>query len=202
MALFVAGCQTSPDEVPVLRTDQDYADTMDEVQKLTIGPFQKNDSASITPKEQTDLRKAAVKIQALIGFKPDIYGNYFIAGKIAYLLEDYPTAINDFNECVIRPWPIHSDKDYYIQTLSEARYLASRSLFNVGRFQDAADQAAIAVRFEPKSVEYRLAEARAEIQLHHDHTAIGILNDVLKMDPGNEEARKLLAFVKRNPSKG
>jgi tetratricopeptide (TPR) repeat protein len=175
---------------------------MGDVQTLTLGPFQKNDSSSLNLKEQSDLRKAGVKVQALIGFKPEIYGNYFIAGKIAYLLEDYPTAVNDFNECVLHPWPVHTDKDFYIQTLSEARYLASRSLFNEGRFQDAADQAAIAVRFEPKSVEYRLAEARAEIQLHHDRTAIGILMDVLKMDPRNAEAKKMLAFIKRNPSKG
>ena len=195
--LSLSGCGSSETEVPILHTDMDYDALNKEVKNLTLSAFTKPEDRSLTDEEEHNLKVAAIKVQGLIAYKPDMYSNYFIAAKIAYLLDDWQTAISYAQQCISREWPPGTSQTFYVQTLAEAKYLESRSWFNLHDYQKAADSAQYAVRLENKSVVYRLAEARAEAQMHHDKSAAGILKDVLKLDPRNTEAKKLLDLIGR-----
>jgi len=196
-----AGCSSDQNEVPVLHTDLDYENLNTEVKQLTLSAFQKPEDHSLTPAEEQNLKKARVKVQGLIAYKPELYSNYFIAAKAAYLVGDYTTAIQYVQQCVGIGFPSGTSPTFYEQTVAEAKYIESRSWFNLHEYQRAADAAAIAARIEPKSVLYRMAEARAEFQMGHDTTTTGILKEVLKLDPRNTEAQKLMDLLKRNPAK-
>jgi tetratricopeptide (TPR) repeat protein len=200
-AVFLAGCGSSDSEVPILHTQQDYDTQLEDVQKLTLGPFTKFDSGhSLSMKEESELRQAQMKVEGLIGYDPE-FNNYFIAGKIAYTLGQYTTAIQSFNQCVQQPLPKGASNDQYTRTLSEAHYLSSLCFFNLRDYAKAADEAAIAAHYVPESALYLVAGAQALVQLNRDKDAEPLLLKALKLDPRNDKAAQLLLFIRRHPQK-
>lgn len=202
IVLVSRSCSADETQAPIIHTDLEYEQIMNDVKNLTLGPFTKPEDRDLTAQEEHNLRLAAIKMQGLIGFKPGLYKNYYIAGKIAFLLGDYPTAKIDFDKTVSCGWPTGTSQSDYIQMMAEGHYMQSRCMFLMAPdqadprtyYQLAADLAAEAVHTEPTSALYRMAEARAELQMGHDQTAQGLLLSVLNLDPNNTEARKMLAL--------
>lgn len=188
-------CSADENEVPILHTANDYAVLMGQVQKLTETTLSKPPDSAISLNEQHNLRIALVKVKGLIGYRPDVYANYWIAGKCAYLLGDYPTAESFFYQGTEVPWKGDFDKKDYLDNMADTRYMLSKSYFQEKQYQKAADWALNAVRLHPDSADYRLAEAQAEIQLKHDDAARGILLEALQIDPNLAEARTLLHMI-------
>ncbi|HEY3782611.1 MAG TPA: hypothetical protein VGL56_16125 [Fimbriimonadaceae bacterium] len=197
VAIF-RGCSNSELDVPIVRTADQYDSLVKEVAKLSEGPLEKGDDAQLTAKEEHDLRVAAVKVKGLIGFMPQRYNNYLLAGKISYQLQDYPTAQTYFYQCVEQPWTPDLDKDVYIESLANAHYMISKCLFLQHIYLKAADEAQIASHYEPKSDQYKFAEAEAEAQLGHDKAAIGILKDAYRINSKNKEVQALYAQIMRS----
>jgi tetratricopeptide (TPR) repeat protein len=185
-------------EVPIIRTDDQYDKVVRDVEKLSKASLEKADDAPLTIQEEHDLRVAAIKVKGLIGFLPQRYNNYLLAGRISFLLQDYPTAQVYFYQCLQQPWTPDLDKDVYIESLANAHYMISKCLFLQHIYQKAADEAQIASRYEPQSDQYKFAEAEAEAQLGHDKAAIGILKDAYKINPKNTRIQALYAQIMRS----
>lgn len=168
---------------------------MNDVQKLTEKTLAKPPDSAISLNEEHNLRVALVKVKGLIGFRPDVYANYWIAGKCAYLLGDYPTAETFFYQGSAVPWKGEFDKKDYLDNMADTRYMLSKCYFQEKQYQKAADWALNAVKLHPDSADYRLAEAQAEIQLKHDDAARGILIEALQINPNLAEARTLLHMI-------
>ena len=196
--VFIRGWGNSEMEVPIIRTSDQYDALVIQVEKLSKAPLEKSDDASLTVQEEHDLRVAAIKVKGLIGFMPQRYSNYLLAGKISFLLQDYPTAQTYFYQCIEQPWTPDEDKTVYIQSYAETHYMLSKCLFLQHIYQKAADEAQMASRMEPMSDQYKLAEAEAEAQLGHDTAAAGILKDAYKINPNNTRVVALYNQILRS----
>jgi len=200
--IIARGTSAGENEVPVMHTDLDYESVSKEVEKMTFPIYARSLDRPLSADEEQTLKKALIKMQGLIAYRPDMYNNYFNAAKAYHLLGDYQTAIKYAQTASSIGFPSGSPTTEYLQNCAAAKYIESRAWFNLRDYQKAADAGAQAVHFDSHGLNYRIAEARAEIQMGHDNSALGILNDVLKIDPSNTDARNLIEFVNRNPSKG
>jgi len=193
--LWYAQCNSS-NAVPVYHSEVEYVAAAKQFEALTSKSFDKVDhNQALSDPEKEKLREGTVVIEAMIGYHPEIYANYYLAGKIHYALGEYNEALSRFNECVGTMKRPEDDQEYYTQTLSDAHYLASLCYFNLQKFRQAADQAQLAVQYEPKAPLYLIAESSANLQLGNEKTALALIKRALELDPKNERALQIYRLL-------
>ena len=191
------GPQDREIKVPVIRTSDEANQYLQKAEKLSVGPLEKLSKGDpITDPERNDLREAANYLHGVIGFERTNFPAYLAEARIRLELGDYDDAYSLAQQCIqLAPPPNPAPPVSVVQVVAEAHYVSSRCLFFRGRFEDAREAAKLAVALAPNSPTYLIAGASAELELKHEKTAKGLVQEALVLDPHNKAALRLAKLL-------
>jgi tetratricopeptide (TPR) repeat protein len=193
LCLWLGGCSGSASP-PLIETEIEYADIVEEVRGLTEEPLKRFDSGtSLSEGERQRLRRAIRLIQGLINYKPEHFANYFLMGKVLQSLGDDSGAIQRFQACVALIEP-KTEVEEFKRTRAEAHYLSANSLQRIGGYEQAESEAQAALGYYPDNPNFLAAAAAAKIQLGMSKLpeAKKLLEKALSVDPLHGRSRQLL----------
>jgi len=217
LVITLAGCRGGSgaiDAVPVIRTQAEYDNYVIEAQKLSQEPMKKFDAGEpLSEVEKKDLQQALFLFEGMAAFDPtgpNSYLPFFASGKINHTLGNYQRSLENFQQCIsvapTRGKPtkltpdISEDDRVLLMTIAEARYLASLCYFELRDFGDAAHQANLANQIVPNSANYRVAEARAELEIGNEMKAVQLIAEALYIDPNHKIAQQVAKLLNMQPA--
>jgi tetratricopeptide (TPR) repeat protein len=193
-----SGCTGEGSDVPLIRTAPEFQATLERARGLSEAHMAKFDAGeALTEAEKADLRKASKLFEGLVGFEPRRYQPHFGLGKIEFTLGNREKALRHLQQAVLSAPRDLENNELARLTVAEARYLSSLLYFEFEDWPRARDEGRAAYVLVPQSSLYATAWAAAEMQLGEEDEAIRILRIALLIDPENERAQQLLAFLEQ-----
>lgn len=157
----------------------------------------KNVKLSATDLES--LRKAQKEVEAVILFEPKATAPYLVAGRIAEALEDPLRAEERYRQACAN---VDQDSDPEQRKLNyldgaEAGFRLCSILVARNQMSEAKPFADDIVRIVPNAPHYHVVRAQIVFQLGDKKEALKELSTALTLDPENDLARSLRAFMSK-----
>lgn len=197
--LALSGCASEP-ENPQAMSQQTYLSSIAHAEELSRRPFERFDRG--VPLSEDDLKKvreAKAVFQKLIAARPQVFANYFGAGKALQIMGEHEQAAAHFQKCLERIPSSESSPE--VEALgAEAFYLRSVSLEILQRYTEAFDCAITACSMQPENPNYWAQSASVRIQAGDTKNAASDLQRALDIDPNHPRARQLKALLNASDS--
>jgi tetratricopeptide (TPR) repeat protein len=194
IALF--GCSGGPaeEQAPIIRTGSEFEQVVAECQGLSQEPLKRYDAGEqLGETELKNLRKAQVKFEGVIGYRPQNPGLHLGLGKIHQVFEEHEAAIRNFDEGASYIVDVKNDVDAL--TLSEFYYQAARSYEALNRYDAVLEMAAKALEIDPTNPNILAVRASGYIQTNQVIEAKLDLKKALAADPTHKRALQLKKFL-------
>lgn len=139
---------------------------------------------------------AIEQLDAALAFDPNYPEAHYLYGQILMERNDRVNAAVHFRSAAVLAPDVKQVKAA-LKTLGSAQDAVARSekALAKGDTKTAVEEALLARALEPTNVAAGLAHARAVIELGDTKAALSVLDDVLKIDKSNAEAKRLRASL-------
>lgn len=202
--LAVSACATTKSEVspghaevpagPLINGVEGYNQTLAQASNLALVPLEKvNAGEELDEKDRAALVQAVSLYEALEKYAPDNFPLYLGGGQCYQALGRHPEAIKQFETCAfnIPEGKLSADQQ---KVAGSAYVMMCQSQIQLNKFAEAYESAKLAQKVSP-GVESDIAAASALIQLKKREEAKAILLAVIKKDPTQAVAVRLLKLI-------
>ncbi|HEY0867711.1 MAG TPA: tetratricopeptide repeat protein [Fimbriimonas sp.] len=148
----------------------------------------------VSEADRKELESFHPRLERLLRYRQDSIAAAFLAGKVNLVLGNHLTAEKWLQQAVRNAEPRQHNLDV-ADTRLEAYRLLSVLYLNQNEYDQAFKAADAAVKGRPNNPEHRIARASALVQLNRTEEARKDLQAALQLDPANERARGLIAFL-------
>lgn len=201
VGLVLCGCNKGDEaraiEVPTIRTPAEADDYLVKAEKLSSEALVKSArDEPLTSAEEDNVKESLAYFEGIIAYDPSRYQPYFGAGKLAYALGQYDRAHQFMHQAItLAPPPSENPPIELVAMIAEAHYVASRSLFFLHRYEEAAVAAGLAKTLVKGSADYVVAEAAARLELKEEDKASILVLYALSLDPEHARAKQLAKLL-------
>lgn len=188
--LVGAGCQQAASGPLILRSGQEYLDTLKKVEQLTRGPFEAmHEGHPVSDREKGDLKEAEHLIDALIAYKADSYSVYILKGLTRRALGNQKGAIEAYEQGLnLRPKEMTDDDKAAVGRLYDEM---GTLYFEMGEFANAEKNVDEAVRLVPDDPSILTNAASVKVQLKKTSDAKALISRALKTAPDYQRAKDI-----------
>ena len=190
--------QTSKKSDGEIQTAQEYSTVLAEAEKLATPVLKKADvGETLNSQELQDIAQAEIKFDRLSKFRPSNNGPYFMSGRIAFARGDNAKAIEKLQLCLSNTPsnPAPGYEKVMNSMAGDCHFMIANIKLNQGQFAAAEQEANFALERIPGSSGYLTVRARALIEQRKLKEAKADLEQAVKADANNSQAKSLLKFI-------
>lgn len=181
-------------DVPLIRSEQEYQQTLQEAQRLAVPALSAVDLGNEpTPIQRADLETAEKMYEGIVAYKPTAFGPHATAGRIDQVLGDADRAIVHFQQAMLNK-PANPSADTR-HVIAVTHYFFSLALFDRQLYGDAAAEARIALLTDPKNPDFLTALASALLQKGTKDGAETAVQKALAIKPDHKRAKQLDGLI-------
>lgn len=200
MAATVIRGRGGGDTPPIVTSNVQYNDLLDEVEKETEDILRKaDDEIPLTEGELKVLKNAESKVIGLINFDQSRYAIYLLAAKVAFAEGLMESAIQNCTFFYERG-PSEGTAEVLV-AVAETRYVCSRANFRLRKFNEAIAEAKEAVKVCPTDSRYHWALASAYAEIGQTEEAIKAIHVGMLYSGSSDRLLALKNFLTKPPEK-
>lgn len=184
------GCQQDPNAPVILRSGQEYLDTLKKVEELTRSPFEAmHEGHPVSDREKGDLKEAEHLIDALIAYKADSYSVYILKGLTRRALGNQKGAIEAYEQGLsLKPKELTDNDKAAIGRLYDEM---GTLYFEMGDYPNAEKSVDEAVKYVPDDPSILTNAASVKVQLKKTADAKALVARALKSAPDYQRAKDI-----------
>lgn len=193
--LLLAGCQAPSGTSPlILRSGQEYLDTLKEVEELTRSSFEAvHEGHPLSDREKENLRKAEKLIDALLIYKADAYSVYILRGLTRRALGNQKGAVEAYEQSLkLRPKDMTDNDKAAIGRLYDE---LGTLYFEMNEFEKAETNVDKATANVPNDPSILTNAASVKVQLKKTGEAKLLVARALKVAPDYQRAKDLNKLI-------
>lgn len=185
----------TPEGLPVIADQESYNQALKKSHELSAPALQAYvEGKPLTAKQVQSIRESVVLFDAMDLFRPTEFTSFFLCGNAYAALGEYEKADERFRQGISNAQG--KTDPAVVAAVADAHHERSIILSKLNRYQDAFNEAELAIKLEPVSAVYFANHAQCALQLGNKQTARIDLKTALALDPNNHLAQMLSKVVR------